>query len=403
MKTIEGDFEGKKATCLRRLCKMHRSFLGLRCKSDEDLKKLLTSGSFLPKNINQVVLLITTTFLSLHKIRFSFIEGQKRITCCRFTLFGRKTSTKNCLGHDEDFLWSQEGMSQFQEALTNSVGSVFNQLYYHKNHKEAMSSGAALLYQGVSSKSAMSKEQAEKLSWDNLFSSILTNYESELVNLLSSPDQVGCRQNISTELKGSNGAKCFSLKDDGSDDEEKDGEFSSNVILRYHLCHTNFMLNKKIFSDAPVTLRSLSSSLKKKDSLMAQSNDENHAKHFHNTHKASIWCLSTKDHSAMPCPRIQPMFCRLIQEGAFANFRSIANFFERFKSLFQLNTIPLSTLNLLRRCQNEDFLNLHSHHIDDILDEENISPEKTRMVRLLRVFNVRKCHHTFTFPFPPLF
>ena len=384
MKTIEGSSQAQRAPVPTRLCRMYRSFLGLRCKSDEDLKKLLTSNSFLPKNINQLILLITTTFLSLHKIRLSFIEGQKRITCYRFTLFGRKTCTENFLGHNDHFLWSQwpdPGMSKFRQALNNYGGTVYHQLYYHKTYRDGMSNDAAMLYKKVSSKSALSKEEAEKLSWDNLFSSILTNYENDLINALGSPDQDGCRNNISRELSGSNGSKYFSLKDDRTED----GVFSSNVIIRYHLCNTNFMLNQKIFSDVPVTLRSLSSSLKKNDLATAQSSAENYAKHFHSHYKSSIWCLSTKDYSSMPCPRIQPMFCRLIQEGSFANFCSIQNFFDRFKFLFQLNTIPRVTMNLLRGYGKEEFLELHNHHIDDIYDEGSISPENTPMVGSLRI------------------
>ena len=42
-------------------------------------------------------------------------------------------------------------------------------------------------------------------------------------------------------------------------------------------------------------------------------------------------------------------------------------------------------MNLLRGYGKEEFLELHNHHIDDIYDEESISPEKTPMVRSLRI------------------
>ena len=115
-KTIEGlHTSSKNANIRSRVVKMCHAFLALRCESDADLQQLLTSDTFAPKNINQVMLLMNATFLSLHRIRFSFVEGQKRVSCYRFTLFGRVPSNSNCLSNDSPYLFKKDSKHTVDE------------------------------------------------------------------------------------------------------------------------------------------------------------------------------------------------------------------------------------------------------------------------------------------------
>ena len=202
-KTIEESFSLDRENLTNGLINMYKAFLAFRCQSDTDLKKLLMSDTFAPRNMNQIMLLITTTFLSLHKIRFSFIEGQKRITCYRFMLFGRLPIGTNHLAHDKGFLFSEcsdQNQKQLETALMNSTVRLGFKFFYHQNYKNGMSTEAAACYKDMSSLSAFDKELSEKLSWDNLYSTLLTKHTREMVNFLESPDQDYSRDSICRKI-----------------------------------------------------------------------------------------------------------------------------------------------------------------------------------------------------------
>ena len=163
----------------------------------------------------------------------------------------------------------------------------------------------------------------------------------------------------------------FDLGGGADSDSDSNSGYSSNSVVRFYLFDSNNCLNRKIFSDVPRSLRPPSTSMKKTDIERMFENEGNYASHFDNTFKSNIWVLSTKDYKEIPLPRIQHMFNRLVQEGSFANSGSIPEFLSRMKSLCQLNTIPNGTMNLLDRCKEHNYLQLHTHHVDDIHEESS--------------------------------
>ena len=180
--------------------------------------------------------------------------------------------------------------------------------------------------------------------------------------------------------------------------ELKEGNSSSSV-LRFYLCDSHHFLNQKIFDSIPETIRALPTSMKKHDMQVAKSSKENYANFFQNSFSNNIWVLSTKDYKLMPFPRIQQMFNRLVQEGSFANSGSIPKFLLRMKSLFQLNSIPQETMRLLGICKEHEYIQLHSHHIDDI-HEPGVLIENIPMVSLFfDIIHVGKYNFIFIFPF----
>ena len=316
------------------------------------------------------------------------------MTCYRFLLFGRAPHTSNRLAHGEHFLFSNSSIEEkecFKNALSNSMGVAHMTIFYHSINKSGMSKKAVACYKSLSSSSASNKELAEKLSWDNLYSSLLTECKSELVELLESPDAEYYRSQIIRKMKNKaeEGIGYFELKEGNS----------SSSVLRFYLCDSHHFLNQKIFDSIPETIRALPTSLKKHDLQVAKSSRESYANYFHNSFLNNIWVLSTKDYNLMPFPRIQQMFNRLVQEGSFANSGSIPKFLLRMKSLFQLNSIPQETMRLLGICKEHEYIQLHSHHIDDI-HEPGVLIENIPMVSVFfDIIHVGKYNFTFIFPF----
>ena len=364
---------------------------------EECLKKLLTSDTFAPKNRNQLMLLITTTFLSLHKIRLSFFEGQKRISCFRFLFFGRRPIQNNRLEHDKHFLFkdcSKDDHTKLQNAIFSSCSQCVIDFHHLSDMEEGMSKKAVSVFKHLSAQSANNKEQSEKLTWDNVYPALLTLHESDIASSLASPDVESKHVEIKRKVK--NKCKEGTMYFDVNQEDDED-DFSANLIVRFHLCDSNNFLNRKIFSGIPKNLISLSDSINKNDKANIFLDATRYASYWDDKFQSYLWHLSTKTYTEIPVPRIQHTFNRLVIEGSFANSASIPKFLSQIKSLCQLNTVPFYTRKVLDCCKEDKCLQLHTHHIDD--NHKKISLDDVPMVSFSFSSIVsRKYNYIFIFP-----
>ena len=388
IKTVDASLGmSNKCEILSSLCVMYQALLSLKINSNPALLKLLlTSDTFVPKNVNQLMFLITSLFLSLHKIRFSFIEGQKRMTCYRFLFFGRKPTVSNSLRCDENYIFSKNTEQQQKEleaSMSNSTKMVSNKFYYHTDYQKGTSLDAKAKYSLVSESSATDKEKSEKLSWDNLYSRLLTNHCEEIQTKFTSPDSSEKRQMLRYQMANDqNKMQMYFLKDYDKLKKNQNG-FTVNDVFRFYLYETSFFLNKTIFNVVPENLRELPSTLTRSARESANSSDEKFAQHFLNGY--AVWNVT--DFKSFPYPRIQAVFNRLVQECCFANSTSIPQFLNSMKCFFQLNTIPDQTRRLLDECMKKDFLRFHKCHVDETDKNGDLSFENVPMVSFCQIWH----------------
>ena len=124
----------------------------------------------------------------------------------------------------------------------NSTSQPGIEFYYHEDSKHGMSKKAAEYYKKLSASSARDKDICEKLSWDNLYSSLLTKHEEALETILLSPDYEFDRRTISSMIGrlAERGKMYFDLKDDKESTDKND--YSANTVLRFYLCNSNHHL-----------------------------------------------------------------------------------------------------------------------------------------------------------------